>query len=131
MLGDFDAHATIAVRDLERAAAFYEGVLRFTRDEFQQPGSVRYRSGRTIVFVYVSQYAGTNRATAVTWEVADVDALVRDLAARGARFEHYDDLPETHREGDVHVAGNLRLAWLTDPDGNVLALAGRGAGARR
>jgi catechol 2,3-dioxygenase-like lactoylglutathione lyase family enzyme len=126
MLGRYEANATIAVRDLDRAAAFYEGVLGLARADVQQPGALRYRSGGSTLFVYVSRYAGTNRATAVTWNVDDVDALVRDLAAKGARFEHYDDLPETHREGDVHVAGDLRLAWLTDPDGNVLALAGRG-----
>jgi catechol 2,3-dioxygenase-like lactoylglutathione lyase family enzyme len=126
MLGRFDANPTIAVRDLDRAATFYEGVLGLAPADEQQPGALRYESGRSVVFIYVSQYAGTNRATAVTWNVEDVDALVRELAARGARFEHYDDLPETRREGDVHVAGNLRLAWLTDPDGNILALAGRG-----
>ena len=126
MLGDFDANPTIAVRDLEAAAAFYEGVLGLARAAQQQRGALRYQCGGTTLFVYVSQYAGTNQATAVTWNVDDVDALVRELRGRGATFEHYDDLPDTHREGDVHVGHGLRLAWLKDPDGNILALAGRG-----
>jgi hypothetical protein len=36
-------------------------------------------------------------------------------------FEHYD-LPDTSRKGDIHVAGETRVAWLKDPDGNILAL---------
>jgi hypothetical protein len=34
------------------------------------------------------------------------------------RFEHYD-LPKLHLEGDVHVGGDMRVAWFTDPDGNI------------
>jgi hypothetical protein len=73
----------------------------------------------------VSQYAGTNKATAVTWDAGkDVDRLVQALKARGVTFEKYD-LPDTTREGDVHVSGKRRLAWFKDPDGNIHALAGR------
>jgi hypothetical protein len=38
------------------------------------------------------------------------------------RFEHYDDLPGMTREGDVHVAADMRAAWFKDPDGNIHAL---------
>jgi hypothetical protein len=24
------------------------------------------------------------------------------------------------REGDVHIAGNMKVAWFRDPDGNIL-----------
>jgi hypothetical protein len=52
-----------------------------------------------------------------------IDENVRTLQSKGVQFEHYD-LPDTKREGDIHVSGNMRLAWLRDPDGNILALAG-------
>jgi hypothetical protein len=26
------------------------------------------------------------------------------------------------REGDIHRAGDMRIAWFKDPDGNILAL---------
>lgn len=124
MLGDKDAVATIAVKDLEAARKFYEGTLGLKPAEEQEPGSLTLKSGSSSIFLYESQYAGTNKATALTWGNVDVDAIVRDLKAKGVKFEHYD-LPDTKREGDVHVAGDLRLAWLKDPDGNVLALAGK------
>jgi hypothetical protein len=58
----------------------------------------------------------------VTWIVGDVDGAVQALKAKGVSFEHYDDLPDTRLEGDVHVSGDMRVAWLKDPDGNIHAL---------
>jgi hypothetical protein len=72
--------------------------------------------------VYPSEYAGTNKATAATWAVGeDFDAIVEELGAKGTRFEHYD-LPDTTRDGDVHLLGELRAVWFKDPDGNILNL---------
>jgi hypothetical protein len=36
-------------------------------------------------------------------------------------FEHYD-MPGVTREGDVHAAGNRKIAWFKDPDGNILCI---------
>jgi hypothetical protein len=80
-----------------------------------------YQTGDARLAVYVSQYAGTNRATALTWEVENVEDAVQDLKARGIGFEHYD-LPDTTRKGDVHVSGPVKNAWFKDPDGNILAI---------
>ena len=121
MLGNDDAVATIAVKDLARAKPFYEGTLGLEPTETNEPGVSGYRSGKSSVLVYESAYAGTNRATAVTWIVRDVDATVRALKAKGVAFEHYD-MPDGVWNGDVLVAGRVRAAWFKDPDGNVLAL---------
>ena len=43
---------------------------------------------------------------------------------RGVTFEHYD-MPGMTREGDVHVAGDMRVAWFKDPDGNILNIVNR------
>jgi hypothetical protein len=92
MLGEKDATATIAVNDIKVASRFYE-----------------------------SQYAGTNRATAVTWVVGDIEGEVRALKSKGVAFEHYE-LPGMTRQGDVHVTGRVKAAWFKDSDGNILAL---------
>jgi hypothetical protein len=44
---------------------------------------------------------------------------VRDLKAKGITFEHYD-MPDMKREGDVHIGGDMKVAWVKDPDGNIL-----------
>jgi catechol 2,3-dioxygenase-like lactoylglutathione lyase family enzyme len=131
MLADHDAVAMIAVRDLPMARRFYEGVLGLEPVDAQGEELVVYRSGATVVNVYRSQYAGTNRATAVTWAVGDdVDRLAAALKAEGVTFEHYD-MPGMTREGDVHIGGPMRVAWFKDPDGNILSIvngqAGRGS----
>jgi hypothetical protein len=46
-----------------------------------------YESGDTMINVYRSNFAGTNKATAMTWEVDDVDDAVRTLKAKGVEIE--------------------------------------------
>jgi|SRR6185369_539316 len=125
MLGNYDAIVTIAVKDLEVAKKFYDTTLGLKRTERQEEGTLSYQTAKSTIFVYPSQFAGTNQATAVTWIVDDVDAIVAELKAKGVVFEHYDNLPDTTRKGDVHVGGGRKLAWFKDPDGNIHALAGR------
>ena len=80
-----------------------------------------FKTGKSTLFVYRSQYAGTNKATAVTFVAEEVDDLVRTLKGRGVTFEHYD-LPNLTRQGDLHVAGPMKTAWFKDPDGNIFSL---------
>jgi catechol 2,3-dioxygenase-like lactoylglutathione lyase family enzyme len=125
MLGDKSAVATLAVKDMDAARRFYEETLGLPPIEGSTPdaGAIVYRSGGSAVLVYESRYAGTNQATAASWAVGDdFDALVAGLKDKGVSFEHYDDLPDTTREGDVHITGDFKSVWFKDPDGNILNL---------
>jgi catechol 2,3-dioxygenase-like lactoylglutathione lyase family enzyme len=125
MLGSKDAIATVAVHDMARAALFYEGILGFERSRTMGSGVTSYKSGDSSLLVYKSQFAGTNKATAATWNVGgDLDAIVEDLKRKGVTFEHYQ-LPDTRLEGDVHVSDLGRVAWFKDPDGNILSITGQ------
>jgi catechol 2,3-dioxygenase-like lactoylglutathione lyase family enzyme len=124
MLKGENALATIAVRDLKRASDFYEGKLGFTRGPGEEQQVINYVSGSSTFLVYVSQFAGTNQATAITWAVDDVDGTVQVLKDKGVAFEHYDFAGITH-DGDVHVMGKRRNAWLKDPDGNILSVVNK------
>ena len=121
MLGTHEATATIAVKDLDAARKFYEGTLGLTPGGDENGEALSYKTGRSTLLVYRSQFAGTNKATAATWSVGDVDAAVKDLKARGIEFERYD-MPDVKHEGDVHVFGPMRVAWFKDPDGNIHSL---------
>ncbi len=123
MLADSTAIATIAVKDIARARKFYEDILGLKRLESPQAEVLNYKVGKSKILVYKSMFAGTNKATAATWELDDVEGTARKLKEKGVTFEHYN-LPGMTLKGDVHVSGAMKAAWFKDPDGNILALVG-------
>jgi catechol 2,3-dioxygenase-like lactoylglutathione lyase family enzyme len=125
MLADSTAVANVAVKDLDVARRFYSETLGLPEIGGQMEDLVIYRSGNSTLNVYRSQFAGTNKATAVTWAIGDAfDRTVDALKAKGVRFERYE-MPGATRDGDVHVFGDMRVAWFKDPDGNLLNLVNR------
>jgi catechol 2,3-dioxygenase-like lactoylglutathione lyase family enzyme len=118
MLGNSMVVTTIAVKDLAAAKDFYGGTLGLKQTD-ENPGGVIYTCGSGKLFVYQSQAAGTNQATYAAWEVGNVEAAVEE--PKGVKFEQYD-LPNTTREGDIHVMANEKAAWFKDPDGNILSV---------
>src|SRR6516225_7259507 len=125
MLGDKSVIPTLAVGDMERARDFYENTLGLKQapglPDGADAGAIVYQVGSSAMLVYLSAYAGTNQATAAAWGVGDdFDAIVEGLRNKGVTFERYDELPDTTREGDVHITGEMKSVWFKDPDGNIL-----------
>ena len=122
MLGRTDATPMIAVKDIDRARKFYEDKLGLkTKDEWGGEG-VTLKSGDTLINVYRSEFAGTNKATSLTFQVDDVEKEVTNLKDKGIFFEHYD-LPGLQSKGDLYVGQKgFKTAWFKDPDGNILSL---------
>jgi catechol 2,3-dioxygenase-like lactoylglutathione lyase family enzyme len=122
MLGKADATPMIAVTDLDRARKFYEDTLGLkTKDEWGGEGAT-LKSGETLINLYRSEFAGTNKATALTFDVDDIDKEVSELKEKGIFFEHYD-LPGLEARGDLYVGEKgFKTAWFKDPDGNILSL---------
>ena len=124
MLGDKDATATLAVKDLAVAKKFYQGTLGLKLEDETGTEAHTYRSGGSRLIVYRSEFAGTNKATALNFIVGDeIDKLVQGAArarrhvrtlrrdAGGeARWRH------THRGSDAHrlVQGSRRQHPLLD-----------------
>ena len=119
MLSNRDAVANLAVKNVQAARKFYEGTLGLKQVDAEGSELLVFKSGNTKLYVYESKEAGTNKATAVTWAVDDVEREVNALKAKGVKFEHYD-LPGLKRQGDVHIGGDMKVAWFKDPDGNIL-----------
>lgn len=119
MLGDKDVSGVLAVKDMAAARKFYEETLGLSVAKDSQDGGVLYKSGNGMIFVYVSDLAGTNQATAAAWNVDDVPAVAAALKAKGVTLEHYD-IPGATMDGDVHVMGPMKAIWFKDPSGNIL-----------
>ena len=125
MLDNISPTPMLAVKDVARARRFYEGTLGLTAEPNGMEDLLQYRAGESSFVVYPSEYAGTNKATALTWVVGDsLDREVDALKQKGVTFEHYE-LPGTVRKGDIHESGPIRNAWFKDPDGNIHALSSR------
>jgi len=128
MLANADAVATVGVRDIAKAREFYGNVLGLREAGGDGPAEVLFfESGRSRIQVYRSDYAGTNQATAITWDVGEqIEEVAAALKAKGARFEHYS-FDGMRLEGDIHVVDEMKMKvlWLKDPDGNILSINGR------
>ena len=96
MLGDSEAIATIAVKDLTVARKFYEGTLGLEVARATGSEALTFKTGRSELIVYRSQYAGSNKATAVNWRVGDEI--------------------ETDRQGARGQGGRLRALRPAGPD---------------
>lgn len=120
MLGDHDSIAVLSVKDLEHARTFYEGVLGLTSPR-DVPEGVVYTAGSTIFLVYPSSFAGTNRATAMSFQIPpdQFDAEVQTLREHGVTFATFEAEGLTWVDG-VASYGGLKSAWFEDLDGNVL-----------
>jgi catechol 2,3-dioxygenase-like lactoylglutathione lyase family enzyme len=122
MLKARNSSAIVAVSDLARARAFYGETLGLNLSPESEGDVAVFHTGDTHLVVYVSEFAGSNRANAVVWSVGEeIESIVSDLAARGVVFEQYDMDGATYENG-VHRMGDFRMVWFKDPDGNILHL---------
>src|SRR5712691_4541727 len=107
------AHATIAVTDIDRAKKFYGEILGFKTLEERSDGATYEAGGGSWFLVYPSQFAGTNKATTMTFEVQDLDAAVKEFRERGIVFEEYDFPGLKTVDGIAEIQGE-RGAWFKD-----------------
>jgi catechol 2,3-dioxygenase-like lactoylglutathione lyase family enzyme len=121
MLGQADATPMIAVKDIDRARKFYEETLGLETKDAMGGEVLEVRSGDTVINVYRSEFAGTNQATALTFDVDDIEGEVNALKSKGVVFEQYD-MPGLDKQGDLYVAAGMKTTWFKDPDGNILSL---------
>ena len=121
MLQNAPMYSYIPAKDINRARKFYEQTLGF-KPSREIAGGVVYDFGdHTSGFMYPTPNAGTSQASQAFWSVADVDALMRALKARGVVFEDYDMPGEKSAEGAI-TAGGAKAAWFKDSEGNIMAL---------
>jgi catechol 2,3-dioxygenase-like lactoylglutathione lyase family enzyme len=122
MLSQYSPVATLPTADLTKAQAFYEGTLGLSADRDVMGGGVTYRCGDGSLFVYESSYAGTNQATAVSFDVptsAFADE-VDSLRAKGVSFLTFEADGMEWNDGVASMGESIKSVWFADPDGNIL-----------
>lgn len=117
MLADAMVVPTVAVTDLDRAKVFFKDKLRLPLLD-ETPFSFRLGAGKGTQ-IGVRRGQPNIGQTVAHFEVADIEAVVRELTARGVTFEEYET-PKT--VNFIAQVGPARGAWFKDPDGNVFGL---------
>ena len=123
MLAERRVAAMLPASDIERAKSWYADKLDL-KPSYEDPGGVQYNAGEgTEFWVYPSEFAGTNKGTAMGFLVRDLDKEMADLRSRGVTFEEYD-LPGLKTKGGVAEFGpeGERGCWIKDSEGNIIAL---------
>ncbi len=125
MLKQARVAATLPAQDLKRAKAFYAEKLGLTptREEAGPGGGAIYEfADGTGFLLFESSGKPSGTHTQLGFEVDDVHGEVKDLKARGVRFEEYDTPPLKTVDGVAEVGGN-KAAWFKDSEGNLIGIA--------
>jgi catechol 2,3-dioxygenase-like lactoylglutathione lyase family enzyme len=121
MLTDSKAFSGFSVDDLDKARRFYEDTLGLRVSDEEMDGLMRLHLGSGAeVLVYAKHDHVPATFTVLNFPVPDVEQAVDQLAARGVRFQHYEN-PPTDEKGIMRAGGPL-IAWFTDPAGNVFSV---------
>ncbi len=120
MLGDKKATSGFAVKDLDAARDFYEGLgveIEVLTEEF---GVTALKLAGGDVLMYLNPEMTPASYTMLNFEVDDIDATVDGLVERGVDLERYDGFE--HDEKGIVRGPGPQIAWFEDPSGNVIAV---------
>jgi catechol 2,3-dioxygenase-like lactoylglutathione lyase family enzyme len=120
MLVASDVIAFAATTDLTRARAFYEGVLGLPLVE-ENPYACVFDTHGTMLRVTAVAEVAHPGYTVLGWRVTDLSQAIGELESAGVVFARYDGM-EQDAQGVWTTPNGDRIAWFTDPDGNVLSL---------
>lgn len=103
------------------AIGFYRDQLGFrlvADDRF----ALVFDANGTMLRVVKAQEFTPQQGTVLGWEVSDIEAAVAELESSGISFNRYPGLSQDRR-GIWSVPNGDRVAWFSDPDGNVLSIS--------
>lgn len=114
--------AFVLVTDRERALAFYTGVLGCALHSTDPFGDFVDLRGAMLRVTVMPDHKATPHPV-LGWNVSDLVATIDTLRARGVEFTIYPGMGQDERGIWTSPDGRAKVAFFTDPDGNVLSLA--------
>ncbi|HEY1853274.1 MAG TPA: VOC family protein [Solirubrobacterales bacterium] len=124
MLENSKAYSGIGIDDVESAKRFYGETLEQQVEVLDEEHGLlqMHLAGERPTLLYRSPGMSPASYTVLNFPVAEIEAAVDHLVARGVVFERYEGFD--HDENGI-VRGNGRgpdIAWFKDPSGNVLSV---------
>jgi predicted enzyme related to lactoylglutathione lyase len=109
-----------ATSDEKKAKEFYEKTLGLTFVSGDQFALVFNVNGTMLRIQKVAKVE-PHEYTALGWDVADIKKEVSELTKRGVKFARYEGM-EQDEYGIWKAPSGGKIAWFTDPDGNIISL---------
>lgn len=125
MLKQARAGATLPAQDMERAKTWYSEKLGLTPAGQDRFGAAAYELAEGTGFaLFQSSGRPSGTHTQLGFDVEDVPGAVKELKARGVKFEDYNSPPLVTVDGIAEM-GEVKGAWFKDSEGNLLAIGTR------
>jgi predicted enzyme related to lactoylglutathione lyase len=109
-----------ATSDEKKAKQFYEktlGLKFVSGDQF----ALVFEVNGTMLRIQKVANIVPHGYTTLGWNVADIKKEVSELTTRGVKFTRYEGM-EQDECGVWKAPSGGKIAWFTDPDGNILSL---------
>ena len=112
----------LPVMNMKRARDFYENKLGLKPVGMKPDGKFVYACGGGAVIALFPKEGGTKADhTAVSFQVKNIGAAIKELKSSGVVFEDYD-FPGLKTVDHVCVLGAEKAAWFKDTEGNYLCI---------
>jgi predicted enzyme related to lactoylglutathione lyase len=119
------AFSSFSANDLQAAKDFYSNKLGLDVEQDDEMGGMLTLTLGTggKVLIYPKPNHTPASFTVLNFPVDDVEKAVKELKAKGVKFESYDteDL-KTDEDNIARGNGGPTIAWFTDPAGNILSV---------
>jgi catechol 2,3-dioxygenase-like lactoylglutathione lyase family enzyme len=114
--------AFVPISDKTKALAFYVDQLGLALVADQSPFALVLDANGTTIRATFSGDFKPQQFTVLGWRTADIESTAQQLQTAGVPFNRYPGMNDTHPLAIWTAPGGTKVAWFTDPFGNVLSL---------
>jgi catechol 2,3-dioxygenase-like lactoylglutathione lyase family enzyme len=122
MFSDLHVGTVVPVHDVERARQFYEETLGLTGTAAPAGRRLEAGDGTVLYLLPSTDYPGQAAWPLASFLAGDLRAVTAELRERGVELVRFSDGPQRTDADGIADMGALRIAWFTDPDGNIFSI---------
>ena len=121
-LGKHNIIGFVTIVDVARAKDFYRDVLGLRLLHEEPPFALVFEANGIMLRLGMAKELPPAHGTVLGWQVPDITATVKELAQAGVRFQRYQQMQQDELGIWTSPTG-AKVAWFTDPDGNILSVS--------
>jgi len=122
MLKDSKAFSGYSVDDVQKAKAFYQGILGLDVSERMGMLQLNIPHSNPIIVYPKGPAHSPATFTVLNFPVTDIEKIVDELTQKGVKFEQYGEQFMQDEKGITRAEGRPLIAWFKDPAGNILSV---------